>query len=83
MPAKTKVDAAIIHRIRRELNRRPCDTSKVQIRVSYGVIYLSGEMRSTRGMGRTLKEELDVIKYVFSRIPGVKEVSDYGLRLIE
>jgi len=76
-----QVDNEISRRVRRELNRRYVDTSRVQVRVSYGVVYLTGEMRPTRGMGGTLQEELEIIRNILLHIPGVREVVDYQLHL--
>jgi osmotically-inducible protein OsmY len=81
--SKNAQDSEIGHRIRRELNRRPVDSSRVQTRVAYGVVYLSGELRPIRGTGVSLKQELETIKSILLHIPGVREVSDYTLRLSE
>jgi hypothetical protein len=83
MPSKQQQDSEIGHRVRRELNRRPCDTSRVQIRVSYGILYLTGEIKPTRGMGGTMKEEWEIIRNILLHIPGIHELTDYGLRIIE
>lgn len=83
MPSKQHIDGEIGHRVRRELNRRPSDTTRIQFRVAYGVVYLAGEIRMTRGMGGTLKEEVEIIRNILLHIPGVREVSDYQLRLAE
>lgn len=76
-------DREIVKRVRRELNRRSVDCSGIQVRVSYGVVYLTGDMKKSRGMMGTLKDELDILRTIMLHIPGIREVVDYGLRLVE
>jgi hypothetical protein len=81
--SKQEVDNEISRRVRRELNRRPVDCSRVQVSISYGVIFLSGEIRPTRGLGGTLKQEYETIRNILLHIPGAREISDNNLRLAE
>jgi hypothetical protein len=81
--SKQELDNEVFRRVRKELNRRPVDCSRVQISVSYGVVFLSGEIRPTRGLGGTLKQEYEVIRTILLHIPGARELSDSNLRLVE
>jgi hypothetical protein len=81
--AKQEVDNEIFRRVRKELTRRPVDCSRVQVSVSYGVIFLAGEIRPTRGLGGTLKQEYETIRSILLRIPGAREIADRQLRLAE
>lgn len=78
------VDNELYRLVRRQIGRRyEVDTSKVQARVSYGVVYLSGELRAGRAFSGTLKQELETIRNILLHIRGVKEVVDRDLRLVE
>jgi len=83
MPHGPGVDNEITRRVRRELNRRSVDCSKVQVKVSYGVIYLSGEIKGNRGFMGTLKDELEIIHNILMHIPGAREIVDRDLRLMK
>ncbi|NIM06655.1 MAG: hypothetical protein GTO55_09405 [Armatimonadetes bacterium] len=84
MPKSSPQEDNVIGRhVRRQLNRRYVDCSKVQVRVSYGVVYLTGEMRKPRGFQGTLKDELEIIRNILLHIQGIKEIADHDLRLVE
>jgi len=78
-----QVDNELMRRVRRELNRRySVDCSRVQVRVSYGVVYLTGEIRGTRGMEGSVKEELETIRNILLHISGVREIVDNQLHVL-
>ena len=84
MPRDGFSDIELYKQVRRQIGRRyEVDTAKVQSRVAYGVVYLSGELRAGRAFNGALKDELEVIRSILLRIRGINEIVVTDLRLIE
>jgi osmotically-inducible protein OsmY len=47
--------------VRRELNRRKIDVTLVNVRVSHGVVYLQGVVRSVRGGAPDARKEIEIV----------------------
>ncbi len=77
-------DTEATRRVQRELARRAVNTAGVQVRVNYGVVYLTGVMKRVRGMPPgILKQELEIIRNILLHLPGVREIVDRDLELDE
>lgn len=68
-------DAESTRMVQRELNRRYIDSSRMDVRVIHGVVY----MRGTMGRLRThpeidLEREADIIRKILRQKPGIREI---------
>ena len=81
--ARSEIDFEISKATKRQLNRRSSDTAGVQVSVSYSVVYLSGEIKSTRALGCSMKDEVDALRTVLMKIHGVKDVVTTQLRITD
>ncbi len=61
---------------RREIAKRPVDSSGLEVHVIHGVAYLRGRMEKIRGYYEDLDlhEELTIIVKVLRQKPGIREV---------
>lgn len=78
-------DRAIVTQVRREIVRRQSvDASRLNVHCINGVVELSGTLKvaAAAGRGVTGKTELEQIKEIIMRIPGVKDVIDRYLRVL-
>jgi hypothetical protein len=60
--------------VRREMARRPLDTSMVDVYVTHGVVYLRGTVRPLRGHDIDLKEEVQHLMTVLKQKQGIRDV---------
>jgi len=60
--------------VRREMARRPLDTSMVQVSVSHGVIYLRGTLRAVRGHDLDLEHEINILQTILKQKAGIRDV---------
>jgi len=69
----------------REIARRSVDSSRLNVEAMGDVVYLRGRLRPLRGQrGKIdMKKELEIIKENILRLPGVRDVSDRDLLLME
>jgi len=58
---------------RREFSKRPIDTSRADIRVAHGVVYVRGQLSPMRGSDSSVKEMLDQISKVMRSKPGIRD----------
>ena len=77
------LDAAIIRNIRRELSKRPFESTRVDIQVVAGKVTLGGVITRLRDQPDiNLKSEMDMVQRLIMRDRTVKEVST-TVRLVE
>jgi hypothetical protein len=60
--------------VRKELARRPIDTSLAQIHISHGVVRIGGQVRAMRGHNMDLRAEMELIAKVLKQKPGIRDV---------
>ncbi|HEY3412023.1 MAG TPA: BON domain-containing protein [Armatimonadota bacterium] len=60
--------------IRHEIVKRAIDSSRLEVRVCHGIVYLSGEVRELRGGAEDLRKEMDILHQVIRGKPGIREV---------
>ncbi|KAA0228234.1 MAG: hypothetical protein AKCLJLPJ_01097 [Fimbriimonadales bacterium] len=72
MPRPEDVEAS--KQVRKEIARRPLDTSLMNVRVSHGVVYLTGTVKSMRGHNVDAKQEMDMFARVLRQRPGIRDV---------
>jgi osmotically-inducible protein OsmY len=78
-------DRAIVMDVRREIVRRQSvDCSTLNVHCINGVVELSGTLRVAAAAGRGIsgKDELEQIKEIIMRLPGVKDIIDRYLRIL-
>jgi osmotically-inducible protein OsmY len=69
-------DARMSNDVRHEIVKRSIDTSRLDVRVYHGVVYLSGEVRPIRGQDTDLRHEMGIIYKVLRQKPGIRDVVD-------
>jgi hypothetical protein len=67
-------DIEMMRTVRREVARRPIDTSLMTIYISHGIVYLRGQVRAMRGHELDLPEELKLMAKVMKQRPGIRDV---------
>lgn len=67
-------DARMSNAIRHEIVKRAIDSSRLEVRVTHGVVYLSGEVRELRGGASDLRKEMEILHHVLRGKPGIREV---------
>ena len=60
--------------VRREMARRPIDTSMVEVYVTHGVVYLRGVIRAVRGHDIDLQQEITILMNVLRQKQGIRDV---------
>ena len=60
--------------VRREMARRPIDTSMVDVYVTHGVVYLRGTIRPVRGHDIDLQQEITILMSVLKQKQGIRDV---------
>jgi len=60
--------------VRREMARRPIDTSMVEVHVTHGVVYLRGTVRAIRGHDIDLQQEITILQTVLKQKSGIRDV---------
>jgi osmotically-inducible protein OsmY len=69
-------DARMSMNIRHEIVKRAIDSSRLEVRVCHGVVYLSGEIRELRGGCLDLRKEMEILHHVLRGKPGIRDVID-------
>jgi osmotically-inducible protein OsmY len=68
-------DAEMTRMVRREVSRRYVDTSKLDVRVMHGVVYLRGTISSLRSHPDVdVSEEIQIIERIIRQRPGIRDV---------
>lgn len=62
--------------IRHEIVKRAIDSSRLEVRVCHGIVYLTGEVRELRGAVGDLKKEMSILHHVLKSKPGIRDVID-------
>jgi len=75
-------DARMTNAIRHEIVKRAIDSSRLEVRVCHGVVYLGGEVRQLPGQPVELKKEMEILHHVIRNKPGIRDVVD-DVRLFE
>lgn len=70
----TVEDARMGNAIRHEIVKRAIDSSRLEVRVCHGVVYLSGEVREIRGGTGDLRKEMEILHHVLRAKPGIRDV---------
>lgn len=60
--------------VRKELARRPIDTTLAQVTISHGIVRISGQVRAMRGHVMDLRAEMEMIARVLRQKPGIRDV---------
>jgi hypothetical protein len=60
--------------VRREMARRPIDTSMVEVHVSHGIVYLRGTVRAVRGHDIDLQQEITILQTILKQKSGIRDV---------
>lgn len=60
--------------VRREMARRPIDTTMVDVYVSHGVVYLRGTVRAMRGHNIDLQQEVTHLLTVLKSKSGIRDI---------
>ena len=67
-------DARMSNAIRHEIVKRAIDSSRLEVRVCHGVVYLSGEVGELRGGSGDLRKEIEILHHVLRGKPGIRDV---------
>ncbi len=67
-------DAAATKLLRREFSRKPIDITNADLRVSHGVAYVRGVVKSMKGADMSVKEMMDHISKALRGRPEFKDV---------
>jgi hypothetical protein len=67
--------------VRREMARRPIDSSMVDVYANHGIVYLRGTVRPVRGQHIDLQHEVTILMTILKQKPGIRDViSELQLR---
>lgn len=70
------LDAELIRAIRRELAKRPVDTTRMDLQVTNGRVIIGGTISNLRDSPNVdLREELAIVEKIFSRNSLVKQLT--------
>ena len=72
MPRPEDMEGAKI--VRKELARRPIDTSLLMITVSHGVVRIGGQVRAMRGHEMDIRSEMELIAKMLRQRQGIRDV---------
>ncbi len=72
-------------RCMREIARRNVDSSRMDLECRGDVVYMRGRLRPLRGRGARIdmSKELEAIKQNLLRIPGIRDIVDRDLVVID
>jgi hypothetical protein len=73
-------DSRMTNSIRHEIVKRCIDSTRLDVRVCHGVVYLAGEVRELPGQPVDLKKEMDILHHVLRNKPGIRDVVDEDQR---
>jgi hypothetical protein len=69
-----KEDIEGVREVRKELARRPVDTSLLMITYHHGVVRFTGQVKAMRGHELDLRAEMELIAKVLRTKPMIKDV---------
>ena len=72
MPRPEDVEAMRL--VRKELARRPVDTTLMHVGLSHGVVRIGGQVRAMRGHALDVRSEMELVAKVLRTKPGIREV---------
>ncbi|GIV09173.1 MAG: hypothetical protein KatS3mg020_0249 [Fimbriimonadales bacterium] len=58
----------------REISKRHIDSSRMDVQVFHGVVYLRGTVSGMRGHDIDIKAEMEVIRRILRQRPGIRDV---------
>ncbi|MCS6919878.1 MAG: BON domain-containing protein [Fimbriimonadales bacterium] len=58
----------------REISKRHVDSSRLDVQVFHGVVYLRGTVSGMRGHNVDIKAEMEVIRRILRQRPGIRDV---------
>ncbi len=58
----------------REISKRHLDTSRLDVQVFHGVVYLRGTVSGMRGHDIDPKAEMELIRRILRQRPGIRDV---------
>ncbi len=58
----------------REISKRHIDSSRLDVQVFHGVVYLRGTVSGMRGHDVDIKAEMELIRRILRQRPGVRDV---------
>ncbi|MFN4032450.1 MAG: BON domain-containing protein [Fimbriimonadales bacterium] len=58
----------------REISKRHIDSSRLDVQVFHGVVYLRGTVSGMRGHDIDIKAEMEVIRRILRQRPGIRDV---------
>lgn len=70
-------DALLTKKVRSEIIRRELNTQKLEVRVNHGVVFLGGELGSTRhNRIPDPKKEMEIIENIIYALNGVRGIDN-------
>lgn len=72
MPRPEDLEAS--RAVRKELARRPIDTTYAQVHIAHGVVRIGGQVRAMRGHAMDLRAEMELIAKVLRQKAGIRDV---------
>lgn len=67
-------DVEIRRMVLREISKRHIDSSRMDVQVFHGVVYLRGTVSGMRGHDIDIKAEMEVIRRILRQRPGIRDV---------
>ncbi len=58
----------------REISKRHIDSSRLDVQVFHGVVYLRGTVSGMRGHDVDIKAEMELIRRILRQRPGIRDV---------
>jgi hypothetical protein len=72
----TGADTEMTKMVKREITKRPIDSSRLDAYCMHGVVYLRGVVGALRGHNSDVKDEMDKAKRAIRQKAGVREIID-------
>jgi len=70
-------DAALTRKVKSEIIRRELDSTKLEVKVIHGIVYLAGELKATRHARiPDWKKEMEIIEMIILRIIGIRGIDN-------
>ncbi|MDW8106766.1 MAG: BON domain-containing protein [Armatimonadota bacterium] len=67
-------DAELRRMVLRDISKRHVDTSRLDVQVYHGVVYIRGTVSALRGHDIDIKAEMELIRRILRQRPGVRDV---------
>jgi len=67
-------DIEVRRMVLREISKRHLDTSRLDVQVFHGVVYLRGTVSGMRGHDIDIKAEMEIVRRILRQRPGVRDV---------